>query len=75
VSQKTPGKVRCLCGKMRTYRELQNVAAGSDIFRDETGVPETAEAEREKMGTSQNSEDDCQAERTETREWLWWLPP
>lgn len=50
-----------------------NVAAGSDIFRDEMGVPETAGEGRDEMDTSQNNE--CQVERREAGEWLWWLPP
>lgn len=39
------------------------------------GVPETAREGRGEMDTLQNSKDECQAERTETGEWLWWLLP
>lgn len=45
---------------------------GCDIFRDEMGVSQTAGERREEMDTSQN---ECQGERAETGEWLWWLPP
>lgn len=42
-----------------------NVAANSDNFRDELGVAETAGEGGEEMDMSQNSEDECQAKRTE----------
>lgn len=64
-------------GEMFIWRnELQraaqgNVAGGSDIFRDEMDVPETAGEGREEMDTSQNSEDECQVERREAGEWQW----
>lgn len=41
-----------------------SVAAYSDIFRHEPGAAETAEG-GEEMDISQNSKDECQAERTE----------
>lgn len=40
----------------------RSVTADSDLFRDELGVAETA---GEEMDMSQNSEDECQADRTE----------
>lgn len=65
---------------IRKNEELQraaqgNLAAGSDIFRAEMGVPKTAGERREEMDSSQNSGDQCQATRTESGEWLCWLPP
>lgn len=44
----------------------RSVAADSDIFRDELGAAEAAGGGGEEMDTSQNSEDESQAERTET---------